>query len=117
MTDNQKQRTEELMHRVNEGVRAVYESDSFKSYLRTMSKFHNYSARNSLLILMVNPSATLVAGYQSWIKNFNRHVKKGEKGIPIFAYTPLVQIVKEDRIDKEGKKYQEQLRELFLYLR
>lgn len=79
------EKTKELTDLLNKGIESIQNSDSFKSYLTTMSKFHSYSARNSLLIFQQYPDASLVAGYKSWKKNFNRQVRKGEKGIRIFA--------------------------------
>ena len=70
---------------IEEGVKRVNSSDSFKTYLRFLTKFHQYSLHNTLLILRQCPHATYVAGYQAWAKNFNRHVKKGEKAIKILA--------------------------------
>ncbi|MCL1831055.1 MAG: ArdC-like ssDNA-binding domain-containing protein [Oscillospiraceae bacterium] len=100
MNNNDKVNT--LFQRVSDGINDVFVSEDFREYLRVMSRFHTYSARNSLLILMANPNATLVAGYQSWIKNFGRYVKKGEKGIPIFAYTPFTCIEKTAMHDEAG---------------
>ena len=98
-----------LYDRVSSGLNDVFMSDNFRDYLRVMSRFHTYSARNSLLILMANPNATLVAGYQAWIKNFDRYVKKGEKGIPIFAYTPFTCIEKTETYDNAGNVVEQQL--------
>ena len=77
-----------LISQAEEGIKAVFESDKYKNFLITMSKFHNYSLRNSMLIEMQKPGASNVAGFNSWKKNFNRYVKKGEKGIQILAYSP-----------------------------
>ena len=68
-----------------EGLKELFESEKYKAYLSTMSKFHNYSFNNTLLIAMQKPEATLVAGYKAWQKNFERHVNKGEKAIRILA--------------------------------
>lgn len=97
-----------LYERVSDGIDEVFKSDNFKNYLKVMSRFHTYSARNSLLILMTNPNATLVAGYKAWVKNFNRYVKKGEKGIPIFAYSPVTCIENKERSDETGNTVIEQ---------
>ena len=77
----EKRKVKEITDRLEEGLKELFESEKYKSYLSTMSKFHNYSFNNTLLIAMQKPEATLVAGYQAWQKNFNRHVNKGEKGI------------------------------------
>lgn len=67
------------------GVREVFTSDRYQAYLKTMSKFHRYSFGNVLLIAMQCPSASCVAGFHAWKKNFGRTVKKGEKGHPHFS--------------------------------
>ncbi len=74
-----------LTQKLEEGVKAVFDSENYKTYLRTMSKFHNYSINNSILIASQCPVATYVCGYRTWEKEFNRHVNKGEKGIMIYA--------------------------------
>ena len=74
-------------------------SEKYKSYLSTMSKFHNYSFNNTLLIAMQKPEATLVAGYQAWQKNFERHVNKGEKAIRILAPAPYKIKEERDKLD------------------
>ena len=83
MTDNQteKQKVQEITDKLEEGLKELFESEKYKTYLSTMSKFHNYSFNNTLLIAMQKPEATLVAGYKAWQKNFERHVNKGEKAI------------------------------------
>ena len=83
-----KERVGDLLGRLEEGLKEVFESDKYKDYLNTMSKFHNYSVNNTLLIHQQKPDATLVAGFQSWASNFDRHVKRGEKGIQIVAPAP-----------------------------
>ena len=72
-----------LLSKLEDGLKAVFDSDNYKNYLNTMSKFHNYSINNTLLINQQMPEATLVAGFNAWANNFDRHVKKGEKGIKI----------------------------------
>lgn len=78
---------EDIMARLEQGIQDVYTSDNYLQYLKVMSKFHRYSVRNSILIRMQKPEATMVAGYQSWKKNFARTVKPGEKAIRILAPT------------------------------
>ncbi len=85
---------DQIMEKLETGVKDLFNSETFKEYLNTMSKFHNYSLNNTLLIAMQKPEATLVAGYQAWQKNHDRHVKKGEKGIQIIA--PYTYKVKEE---------------------
>lgn len=74
----------DLIKRINEGVRAVFESERYKNYLRFASNFTNYSARNTMLISLQKPNATFVASYGKWRK-LGRQVKQGEKGIAILA--------------------------------
>ena len=90
MADNntEKQRVQELTDKLEQGLQELFNSDSYRNYLATMSKFHNYSFNNTLLIAMQKPDATLVAGYKAWQKNFERHVNKGEKAIRILAPAP-----------------------------
>ena len=75
----EKQKVQEITDKLEEGLKELFESEKYKTYLSTMSKFHNYSFNNTLLIAMQRPEATLVAGYKAWQKNFERHVNKGEK--------------------------------------
>lgn len=89
----------DMMERLENGVKAIQNSEEYKAYLQTMSKFTNYSFYNSMLIHMQNPDATLVAGFRSWEKNFERHVKKGEKGIRILAPVP----VKKKKTESDGE--------------
>ena len=84
----EKQKVKEITDKLEEGLKELFESEKYKSYLSTMSKFHNYSFNNTLLIAMQKPEATLVAGYKAWQKNFERHVNKGEKAIRILAPAP-----------------------------
>lgn len=81
----EKQKVQEITDKLEEGLKELFESEKYKAYLSTMSKFHNYSFNNTLLIAMQKPEATLVAGYKAWQKNFERHVNKGEKAIRILA--------------------------------
>ena len=92
---SEKQKVKEITDKLEAGLKELFESEKYKSYLSTMSKFHNYSFNNTLLIAMQKPEATLVAGYQAWQKNFERHVNKGEKAIRILA--PAAYKIKEER--------------------
>lgn len=94
----------ELTDRLEQGIKEVYESEHYKDYLSLMSKFHSYSFRNSLLIMMQKPTATHVAGFNSWKNNFNRTVNKGEKGIQILAPSPYRIKVEMDKIDPISQK-------------
>ena len=85
----EKQKVKEITDKLEEGLKELFESEKYKSYLSTMSKFHNYSFNNTLLIALQRPDATLVAGYQAWQKNFNRHVKKG-RGESVSLPLPLI---------------------------
>ena len=89
------QAVKEITEKLQQGLEELFDSEKFKSYLDTMSKFYHYSFNNSLLIAMQKPGATLVASYRSWQKNFSRNVNKGEKGIRILAPTPYK--IKEER--------------------
>lgn len=94
----------EVLKQAENGIRDVFESDRFKEYLQTMSKFHNYSIRNIMLIKAEKPDATYVAGFKAWDKKFGRHVKKGEKGIPIIGYTPKIKYVEEKQKNDKGEE-------------
>ena len=85
--------------KLEEGLKELFESEKYKTYLSTMSKFHNYSFNNTLLIAMQKPEATLVAGYKAWQKNFERHVNKGEKAIRILAPAPYKIKEERDKLD------------------
>ena len=116
--NTEKQRVQELTDKLEQGLQDLFNSDSYRNYLSTMSKFHNYSFNNTLLIAMQKPDATLVAGFKAWHKNFDRHVKKGEKGIRILAPAPYK--IKEERdkidpvtqellLDKDGNPQKEEV--------
>ena len=120
MADNntEKQRVQELTDKLEQGLQDLFNSDSYRNYLSTMSKFHNYSFNNTLLIAMQKPDATLVAGYKGWQKNFELHVNKGEKAIRILAPAPYK--IKEERdkidpvtqellLDKDGNPQKEEV--------
>ena len=85
---DRKDKIKAITDKLEAGIAALFQSETYKSYLSTMAKFHNYSLNNTLLIAMQRPDATLVAGYQAWQKQHQRHVKKGEKGIQIIAPSP-----------------------------
>lgn len=96
---SEKQKVKEITDKLEAGLKELFESEKYKSYLSTMSKFHNYSFNNTLLIAMQKPEATLVAGYQVWQKNFERHVNKGEKAIRILAPAPYKIKEERDKLD------------------
>ena len=95
----EKQKVKEITDRLEEGLKELFEGEKYKSYLNTMSKFHNYSANNIQLIEMQCPGATYVAGYKAWQKNFERHVNKGERGIRILAPSPYKIKEEQEKID------------------
>lgn len=96
---SEKQKVKEITDKLEAGLKELFESEKYKSYLSTMSKFHNYSFNNTLLIAMQKPEAALVAGYQAWQKNFERHVNKGEKAIRILAPAPYKIKEERDKLD------------------
>ena len=93
------ERIKEITESIETGIREVFESDRYQSYLSTMSRFHKYSVNNTMLIYMQRPDATHVAGFNAWRDRFERHVKRGEKGIQILAPTPIMKKVKETVLD------------------
>lgn len=93
-----------LTEKLESGVKAVFESEQYKAYLKAMSKFHNYSFGNIMLILMQCPNASAVAGFNKWKKDFGRTVKKGEHGIAIIAPTPYKKLVEREKIDPASNK-------------
>ena len=114
----EKQKVQEITEKLEQGLQELFESEKYKSYLNTMSKFHNYSFNNTLLIAMQKPDATLVAGYKAWQRNFERHVKKGEKGIRILAPAPykikeeqekIDPVTNEPMLDKDGMPIMEEV--------
>lgn len=98
----QKERIKEITDQLEAGVTAVFESDAYKAYLKCMSKFHNYSLNNTLLIALQRPDASLVCGYQAWKKDHGRQVRKGEKGIKIIA--PCKYKVELEEKDDDGNQ-------------
>ncbi len=97
-------KVEELSQKIRTGISELYESEKYKNHLNVMSKFHNYSVRNQLLIRLQNPTASLVMGYKQWQNNFERNVKKGERGIEILAYSPYLINVEQEKLDENGNK-------------
>ena len=101
---NNAERMKEITDRLEAGIQALFESEQYKAYLTAMSKFHNYSFNNTLLIAMQKPDASLVAGFGKWRDDFERHVKKGEKGIKILAPSPYKVKKQMDKIDPATQK-------------
>ena len=83
------EKLKEITDRLEQGITELFDSERYKEYLRVMSKFHNYSFNNTLLIAMQKPDASLIAGFNAWKNQFQRNVKKGEKGIKIIAPSPF----------------------------
>lgn len=92
-------RVKEITDQLEAGIENLFNSDQYKQWLTTMSRFHDYSLNNTLLIAMQKPDATLVAGYTTWKNQFDRQVNKGEKGIRILAPTPYKKKVEVDKTD------------------
>lgn len=105
MTNTRNQKMEEVQNLLKTGVEKIQNSEEFKKYLTVMSKFHNYSLNNTLLIYLQNPNATAVAGFNKWKKDFHRTVKKGEKSIRILA--PILknkELLESDENDNQESK-------------
>ena len=102
------EKLKEITDKLEQGIQDLFDSEKYTSYLKTMAKFHNYSFRNTLLIVMQNPQASYVAGYGAWQAKFKRQVRKGEKGIKIFAPAPYKKTVEEKTFDKDGNAHIEE---------
>ena len=100
---------DEIMKSLEDGILQFMDSEKFKDYLKAVSKFHNYSTNNVILISMQKPDASLVAGFNTWKKHFNRHVMKGEKAIRIIAPMPFTVEKEQDRVDQYGNAYKEKV--------
>jgi antirestriction protein ArdC len=100
---NPADRLKEIMDKLEQGVADLFESGRYEAYLRTMAKFHQYSANNTILIFLQKPDASHVAGYSAWRDRFKRQVKKGETGIRIIAPAPFERTVQVDRLDALGQ--------------
>ena len=98
-----KERIKEITAGIEKGIQELFESDRYRNYLTTMSRFHRYSLNNVMLIHAQRPDATLVAGFNKWKNSFGRHVKKGEKGIQILAPTPYKIKQEEQKLDPDTK--------------
>lgn len=98
-----KQRLKEITDSIEANIQELFQSERYMNYLRTMSRFHKYSFNNTMLIHMQKPDATLVTGYSKWEQKFNRHVKRGEKGIKIIAPTPFKKKIEQEKLDPDTK--------------
>ena len=98
------EKLKEITDRLEQGIAELFDSERYKEYLRVMSKFHNYSFNNTLLIAMQKPDASLVAGFSAWKNNFGRNVMKGQKGIKIIAPSPFKIKQEMEKIDPHTQK-------------
>ena len=98
------EKLKEITDRLEQGITELFDSERYKEYLRVMSKFHNYSFNNTLLIAMQKPDASLVAGFSAWKNNFERNVMKGQKGIKIIAPSPYKIKQEMQKIDPHTQK-------------
>ena len=98
-----RERLREITDGIEQGIKELFESEKYMRYLSVMSRFHRYSVNNTMLIYMQKPDATLVAGYNRWKDQFERHVKKGEHGITIIAPTPYKKKIEEQKLDPDTK--------------
>ena len=96
-----RERLQEITTGIEQGIKELFESEKYMRYLSVMSKFHRYSVNNTMLIYMQKPEATLVAGFNKWKNQFERHVKKGEHGITIIAPTPYKKKIEEMKRDPD----------------
>lgn len=105
MAENtQYQKVKEITDQLEQGIQDLFQSEKYMEWLNTMSKFHDYSLNNTLLIAFQKPDATLVAGYTAWQKQFGRQVQKGEKAIKILAPAPYKEKVEMEKIDPITQK-------------
>ena len=98
-----RERLQEITAGIEQGIKELFESEKYMRYLSVMSKFHRYSVNNTMLIYMQKPEATLVAGFNKWKNQFERHVKRGEHGITIIAPTPYKKKIEEQKLDPDTK--------------
>ena len=116
-SENPAGKLKEITDRLEQGIAELFDSERFKEYLQVMSKFHNYSFNNTLLIAMQKPDASYIAGFSAWKNNFQRNVMKGQKGIKILAPSPYTvkkemkkidPLTQQPIIDKDGKPVTEE---------
>lgn len=98
-----KERLKEITDSIEKGIKELFESDKYKQYLTTMSRFHRYSVNNQMLIYMQMPNATHVAGFNKWHDQFGRNVMKGQRGIKIIAPTPFKKKIEKEKLDPDTK--------------
>ena len=98
-----KERLKEIVDGIEQGIKDLFQSERYRTYLSVMSRFHRYSVNNTLLIYLQKPNASLVAGFNKWKYQFGRYVKKGERGITIIAPTPFKKKIEEVKLDPDTK--------------
>ena len=98
------EKLKEITDRLEQGIAELFDSERYREYLKVMSKFHNYSFRNTVLIAMQKPDASLVAGFSAWKNNFERNVMRGQKGIKIIAPSPYKIKQEMQKIDPHTQK-------------
>jgi len=96
---SQYEKIKEITDRLETGLQELFRSDQYKSWLKTMGRFHNYSLNNTILIRLRKPDASLVASYLSWQRNFGRTVNKGERAIRILAPAPFNRRIETEQLD------------------
>ena len=94
-------RLKDITASIEDGIKELFQSESYAQYLQTMSRFHHYSVNNQVLIHMQKPDATLVAGFNKWKNQFGRNVIKGEHGIKIIAPTPFKKKIEQEKLDPD----------------
>ena len=104
MNDKAKEELREIEKKLEEGVRNVFSSEQYRLWLSAMSRFHDYSVSNILLIFLQKPNATQVAGFTTWQRSFHRNVKKGEHGIRIIAPAPYRRTIEAGIVDSNGNR-------------
>ena len=98
------EKLKEITDRLEQGIAELFDSERYREYLKVMSKFHNYSFRNTVLIAMQKPDASLLAGFSAWKNNFERNVMRGQKGIKIIAPSPYKIKQEMQKIDPHTQK-------------
>lgn len=101
--EQNKARLKDITDSIEAGIKDLFQSDKYKQYLSTMSRFHRYSVNNTMLIYMQKPDATVCAGFNKWRDQFERNVLKGEKGIKIIAPTPYKKKIEQEKLDPDTK--------------
>ena len=99
---NKNDKLNETIEKLEQGILNIFNSQDYKNHLKVMSKFHNYSFNNQILIYLQNPNATFLKGYKGWQNEFDRQVKKGEKGITILAPIPIKKEIEIEKKDEKG---------------